>query len=102
MLASDAPLKQIIEITETPRDKAKSSNTEKRIEDLRVDLDPYTARRVEIITVFDAMQVFRVAHELAAASDEQKEKHATPCNNIKAIDNNEKTEWCDEKFPEGF
>lgn len=39
----DAKLEQVVEIAESPGDKAEARDAEQGVQDLRIDLDPYPA-----------------------------------------------------------
>lgn len=45
----DTELHQIIQIPESPRDSAETRNAEQGIQDLRVDLNPYPTRGVDVV-----------------------------------------------------
>ena len=102
VLAPEAPLEEVVEVAEAPGDEAEAGDAEEGVEDLGVDLDPDAARGVEVVAVFDAVQVRRVAHVFAAAADEQQEEHAAPGDDVEAVDGDQEAERRDEEFPKAF
>ena len=86
MLTPDAPLQEVVQIAESPGDEAEAGDAEEGVEDLGVDFDPDAAWGVEIVAVFDAVQMFGVAHVLTAAADKEKEQHPTPGDDVEAVD----------------
>lgn len=102
MLASETPLEQVVKIAEAPGDEPEAGDAEQGVEDLGVDFDPDAARGVEVVAVFDAVQVLRVAHVFAAAADEQQEEHAAPGDHVEAVKGDQEAERRDEEFPKAF
>ena len=64
MFSADAELQEVVKVSETPGDEAEASDAEKGIQDLGIDFDPDAARGVEVVAVFDAVQIGGVAHVL--------------------------------------
>ena len=102
MFPADTVLEEVIQVAETPGDKAEAGDAEKSVEDLGVDLDPDAARRIEIVAVFDAVQVGGVAHVLAAAADEEQKQHPAPGDDVEPVKNHKEAEGCYGEFPEAF
>jgi hypothetical protein len=75
---SKPPVCPPIKIAESPRSKTETSDTEERVEDLRINLDPNPARRVDVITS-------GCAHRWGGIAEEQEE-HTAPSDNVKTID----------------
>ena len=101
LLFEDAELEQVIQVSEAPGDKAEARDAEQRVEDLRVDFDPDASGRVDVVAVFFAVQVVRIAHGGSGIAEEEEE-HAAPRYDVEAVDHNTEAERGEGEFPEGF
>lgn len=84
LVLGDAEFEQVVEIAEAPGDEAEAGDAEEGVEDLRVDLDPDAARRVDVVAG-------GVAHGGRGVAEEEEE-HAAPGYHVEAVDYHEEAE----------
>ena len=87
-----APLKQIIEVAEAPRDQSQSRNAEQGVENLRVDFQPFLSSTGVVVVGWVGQRWGSVTQD--------EEKHATPRNNVQAVDGDEESGGGQEELPE--
>lgn len=78
------PLKQVVEVTEAPRDEPETSYTEQGVEDLRVDLEPDFRSAVVI--------VIRWMCHCRSGMAQDEEEHASPRHDVQTVDGDEESD----------
>lgn len=79
-------LDQPVQIAKPPRREPKSRDTEQRIEDLTVNLEPDLARRIDVVLA-------GVVHS-RRGTEEEEEEHGAPSDNVQAVDGHEEARGC--------
>lgn len=97
----DAELEEVIEVSEAPGDETKACDTEKGVQDLRIDFDPDAAGGVDVVAVFTLVIVRAIAHGAGGVA-EKEEEHATPCDDVETVEDDEETHGGNCESTEGF
>ena len=84
-------MKEVIKVTESPRDESEASDIEERIEDLGIDLEPFLSAAIPRVPTW-------VRHGWSGSNEDQEE-HPTPGDNVKGVNREEETERGCDKFP---
>lgn len=91
---SKSPVCPPVKIAEPPRGKPKASDAEECVENLRVDFDPDSSRRINIVAG-------RCAHCWGSVAKEEEE-HASPCDDVEAVDCDQEARNGQKPLPEAF
>lgn len=94
VVLTDPVLEEIVEVAKPPGDGAKSRDAKQRIENLRIDFDPDTPGRVDVVAGGPAHGGRGIAQE--------QEEHTAPSHDIQSINRNQKAHGRDEELPEGL
>lgn len=94
LVLAEAVLEQVVRVAEPPGREAEPRHAEQRVQDLRIGLYPYPARRVDVVAVAV------VAHGGCCVA-EQQEEHAAPGDDVERVYGEEEAEPGVVEFPEG-
>lgn len=92
--STKSPPSPPVQVAKSPRSEAKASDAEQGVENLRIHLDPFPSRRIDVVAG-------RFTHCRRSIAEEQEE-HAAPGDNVETIDGDEESGGGKVPFPERF
>lgn len=102
LLAAEPESHEPVEVTKTPGNETETSDTEESVEDLRVNLEPDSTRRVNVVAAIEIVCRSILRAHFGCGATKKQEQHAAPCYDVETVDCDEEAERCAKPFPECF
>ncbi len=97
-----AVLEEVIQVSESPGDKAETCDAEEGVEDLGIDFQPDPSGGVEVVAVFDSVQTGGVAHVLVSTTNKEKKEHSSPSDDVQTVDYHDESEGGNGVFAKAY